>query len=65
MTEFNRKESTVMYVCTYCHYADNVCECEDQIEPNKHYFLKITTTTELVYRAMPLNEIVYKEIEKE
>ena len=61
MTEFKssphfvRKDSTVMYICTYCNYADNDCECDDQIELNEHSFLKITTTTELVV----------KDIEKE
>ena len=41
-------ESSVMYVCTYCYYADNICECDDQIDSKEHIFLKITTTTELV-----------------
>ena len=41
-------ESSVMNVCTYCYYADNICECDDQIDSKEHIFLKITTTTELV-----------------
>jgi len=40
------RESSMMYVCTYCYYADNICECD--IESKEHIFLKITTTTELV-----------------
>jgi len=63
MTKFNRKESSVMYICTYCYYADNICECDDQIEPDKHYFLKITTTSELVIK-IDGEELVIKDIEK-
>ena len=45
---FSTRESSVMYVCTYCYYADNICECDDQIDSKEHILLKITTTTELV-----------------
>ena len=48
--KFNRKETMVMYVCTYCHYASNICECEIESVGGQHYFLKITTTSELVIK---------------
>jgi len=59
--KFNRKESSVMYICTYCDYADNVCECE--IESNEHTFLKITTTSELC--QMTLYEDEFVEVKNE
>ena len=56
MTKFIRKESSVMYICTYCYYADNICECDDQIESKEHTFLKITTTSKLVNRNAVIKE---------
>ena len=52
------RESSVMYVCTYCYYADNICECDDQIDSKEHIFLKITTTTELCIMTLYEDEFV-------
>ena len=57
------KTNAVMYICTYCNYADNICKCA--IQAGEHYFLKITTITDLVIKDIPKTnaKLLEKDIE--